>query len=283
MRLPRTVLALVAAFTLVTACSSGGGSTTSDATHHGTVTVLYAGSLVNLMEKTVGPGFDAKTGYTFRGEGKGSQALANEITGKVTRADVFVSASPKVNDSLKGWVTWYATFGSAPLVLGYNAKSRFAHDLKTKPWQQVVKEPGFRLGRTDPKLDPKGKLSVQALRQVGLGSMAQGTDGVYPEEALVGRLESGQLDAGFFYTSESTEAHLPTVGLGAVKLAATYTVTVLRKAPQPAGASAFVSYLLGPDGAAAMKAHGLTVQTPPTVTGDAGAVPSPVAATIRHG
>jgi molybdate/tungstate transport system substrate-binding protein len=101
------------------------------------VNVLYAGSLVNLMEHGVGPAFDKASGDTFQGYAGGSSALANQIKGKLRQGDVFVSASPKVNDSLMGsangdWVSWYVTFAQSPLVIGYNASSKFAGDLQSK-------------------------------------------------------------------------------------------------------------------------------------------------------
>ena len=36
---------------------------------------------------------------------------------------------------------------------------------------------------------------------------------MFPEETLVARLQSGQLDAGFFYTAEAVPAKIPTVPL----------------------------------------------------------------------
>ena len=86
------------------------------------------------------------------------------------QGDVFVSASPSVNQTLMGpsngdWVSWYVTFANSPLVIGYNPHSKFAADLKTKPWYEVITEPGFLMGRTDPKTDPKGKLADMALAQ----------------------------------------------------------------------------------------------------------------------
>jgi len=266
-----------------TAAGGTGGSTGGD--QPGTVSVLYAGSLVNLMEHGVGPAFESAGGADVHGEGKGSDALVNEIKGKVTRGDVFVSASTATNDTLRGsangdWESWYATFATAPLVLGYNPKSRFAHDLRTKPWQRVVRESGFRLGRTDPKLDPKGKLAAQALTKVGLGTTARSTDGVFPEETLVGRLQAGQLDAGFFYTSEAAEAKIPTISIAPVTLAATYTVTVLNRAPHPKQAAAFVRFLLGAKGTALMRKHGLHLVRPPKLTGSAAAVPAGLRSTV---
>ena len=89
----------------------------------------------------------------------------------------------------------------------------------------------------------------------------------FPEETLVGRLQAGQLDAGFFYTAEAVAANIPTVPLTGEDLKATYTVTVLNNAPHEAAAEAFVSYLLGSDAQAILKQDGFTLITPPKVTG----------------
>ncbi len=260
--------------------SSSGGS----ATGSGPVNVLYAGSLVDLMKSQVGPGFEKKTGYTLAGIAGGSSGLAEQIKGKVHRADVFISANPSVNDTLMGrkngnWVSWYAAYSSSPLVIGYNPKSKFAGDLKSKPWYDVVTEPGFRLGRTDPVTDPKGALSEQALKDQakqtpGLAAIADSTSGIYPEETLIGRMQAGQLDAGFFYKSEAVAANIPTVPLTGQNLEAIYTITVLNSAPHPKAAAAFVKYVLGSGGAAALKKDGYNLISPAKVTGHG--VPSPL-------
>lgn len=277
-RLPAA--AAVALVLTLAACSSSSSSSSSASASasvlkgSGPVQVLYAGSLVWLMEQRVGPAFNKATGYTFVGYSAGSTELASDIKGGVRLADVFVSASPDVNNSLEGqangdWVTWYATFASAPLVIGYNPHSRFANELKTKPWEQVVTQPGFLLGRTDPATDPKGQLAVQAIQEAAestndksLLALLNNTSEIFPEETLVGRLQAGQLDAGFFYSSEAAQAGIPTVSLGSVHLSATYTVTVVKRAPDPAGGTSFVTYLLGPAGTRQMKESGLDVSTP---------------------
>lgn len=253
--------------------SGGSQQSGSQANGPGTVRVLSAGSLVNLM-RDVKPAFASATGGTVENESKGSTALANAIKGKVRQGDVFVSASTKANDPLRGaqngnWESWYAAFAKAPLVIAYNPESKFVKDLKSKPWQQVITEPGFTMGATDPKLDPKGKLTAEALKKVGLDESAVK---VFPEEQLLARLSSGNLDAGFFYSSEAADAKLPTVSLGKIHLGATYTVTVLNRAPNEAGGDAFVKYLLGP-GKKLLRKHGLKLQ-PVAVTGDRNAVPA---------
>lgn len=278
-----------ALLSLVTACGgsgeSGGAGSESGGDDPGTVKVLYAGSLVHVMEDDMGPRFADATGATYQGYGAGSTKVAHEISGKVRAGDVFISANPEVNKELMGrrngdWVTWYAEFASSPLVIGYNPKSDFATALKSKPWYQVVTEAGFRLGRTDPKLDPKGELAAEAITKVG---KAEGDPGlskqilahsqVFPEQDLVGRLQSGQLDAAFFYSIETNELSIPTVSLDPIDLGAHYTVTVLNHAPNPEGGRAFVSFLLGSKGQAILNKHGFTVADPPTVSGDSGAVP----------
>jgi molybdate/tungstate transport system substrate-binding protein len=254
-------------------------SATAAATGSGPVNVLYAGSLVALMQNTVGPAFQKATGYSVTGESAGSTALATDITGKVYKGDVFISASPKADSSLMGsangdWVSWYGSFATSGLVLGYNPKSKFAADLKSKPWYQAITESGLKLGFTDPATDPKGVLVAEALTDTAksqslpaLTAIENDKADVFPETDLVARLQSGQLDAAFFYTAEASAAKISTVPLAGVDLKATYTITVLKGAPNEAGAESFVSYLLGPAGQAALKQNGFTLITPPTVTG----------------
>jgi molybdate/tungstate transport system substrate-binding protein len=117
-------------------------------------------------------------------------------------------------------------------------------------------------------------LSVQAMTDFAksknlpaLKALSTNKSDIFPEETLVGRLQSGQLDAGFFYTAEAAAASISTVPLTGEALKATYTITILNKAPHEAGAEAFVNYLLGSDGQAALKQDGFALISPPTVTG----------------
>lgn len=280
---PRLVWTLLVC--MVSLVSSVGAGTAAIATagasapHSGPVDVLYAGSLENLMQQVVGPAFRKSTGYTVNGFPAGSDALASQIRGGIEMGDVFISASPAVNATLEGsangaWVSWYAEFASSPLVLAYNPSSKFAAALRSKPWYEVVGRPGFLLGRTDPATDPKGALAVDALDELArahhlpaLASLARSSAGVFPETSLVGELQAGQLDAGFFYSVEAAAAHLVTVPLTGTHLSAHYTITVLNKAPHAAAARAFVAYFLGVTGRSVLKRAGLVPAVPPTLRG----------------
>jgi molybdate/tungstate transport system substrate-binding protein len=259
----------------------------------GRVNVLYAGSLVNLMEHGVGPAFDKATGNQFQGYAGGSNGLANQIKGNLRQGDVFISASPKVNDSLMGaangdWESWHIAFAQSPLVIGYNASSRFAAEFKTKPWYQVLQEPGIKIGRTDTKLDPKGALTLTLLKRAetfynspGLTEKIIGRPSV-PEDLESALLQSGALDVGFFYSTETAEAKIPALSLPpAITPKALYTVTILHNAPNPEGADKFVAFLLGSDGQSLLKEHGLTLQKI-GVSGDASALPQDIKAIVGH-
>jgi molybdate/tungstate transport system substrate-binding protein len=281
---------------------------------------MYAASLEHIMEQQFKTAFDQSTGYLFSGEAKGSLALANEIKGQLRRPDIFISAAPGVNRQLMGaangnYVSWYVNFARSEMVIGYNPGSRFAADFQAaaaghKPWYQVLAEPGLRLGRTDPQLDPKGQATIYLIElaehyymQPGLRQHILGSDEnarqVFPEEELVARLGTGQLDAGFFYINEAQAAHIISItlpeqiNLGNPSFSATYataawtnpqtrqvshggpivyTVTIPTTVRNRAGAQAFVAFLLSPRGQNLLQGDGL-LATPFALSGDAGTLP----------
>jgi molybdate/tungstate transport system substrate-binding protein len=266
--------------------------------------LLYAGSLVALMENDLAPAFTRTSGVAVQGRAGGSVALAHMILDGLQRPDVFVSADPAVNKillrpGLGPSAPWFLTFAGTTMVLAYSPHSRFAPEFRDaafggRPWYEVLSLPGLRLGRTDPRLDPKGyrtilmlKLAEQHYHLSGLRAQLLGASEnpaqIFPEEALVGRLESGQLDAGVFYLAEVLEHDLPYVTLpdeinlgnpamawfyaGAAYTDATgakrrgkpilYTVTIPSTARNLSEAVQFVQYLFGPEGQRILGAHGL--------------------------
>lgn len=276
--------------TTSTTSSSGAKTSSSASKHSGDVDVLSAGSLDTVMTKEIGPAFHAATGYTLVDTSGGSGALAADIKNKIDRADVFVSASPAVTAKLEGpsngnWVSWYAAFASSPLVLGYYPKSKFATDLKTKPWYDVITMPGFRLGRTNPAQDPGGVLAAKALTETAsakhlpaLKTLATETSDEYAEDPEEAYILSGQLDGAFMYEADANSQSSPFVKLTDVSLAGDYTVTLLRNAPHTAAAEAFVKFLLGPTAQGEMRADHFIIVSPAKVTGTG--VPSGLTSTL---
>ena len=230
------------------------------------VNVAYAGSLVTPMEREVGPAFMRACACTYQGEGKGSVALANLIESGIKNPDVFISADTKLMDRLaaspKHLIRTYTVFAKASLVLGYSTKSpfaaRFARVAAGKlSMRALLETPGLRVGRTDPKLDPKGARTNHALAAMDV-SPAHSL--VFPEEDLLVRLEAGDLDAAFLYSTESRSRKIPALDLPS---AATkghevlYSIAVLATAPNPSGGQLFMDFVLNGPGRELLKRAGL--------------------------
>lgn len=252
-----------------------------------TVRVFYPDSLVHVMQHSIAPAFVRATGDRVVGYHARSVKLVNKIREKAHAADVLISASPQVNLELMGasngdWVDWYAAFMQSPLVVGYDHNSKFAAELKSRPWYQVAAESGFRLGLTDPDKDAKGGLTAKALHRVvqnhnqhGLGEKLAANSQIVPAQDLIHRLQSHQLDAAFFYQSEAVSTGIPSVPVNLGNISAIYTVTVLNHAPHPGPASAFVAFLLGEKGKQILKkSSGLRLMPATAIFGNVLAVPS---------
>jgi molybdate/tungstate transport system substrate-binding protein len=264
--------------------AAAAASAPATAASAGTVSALFAGSLLNYMEHDLGPSFQKASGYGYQGFGGGSTEVASQIKGGVRQGDVFISAAAAADKTLEGtangnWVSWYTPFAASPLMLAYDPASSVGRQLaQGRPWYRVLAEPGVLVGRTDPKLDPKGVLTVEAvanaahkLHDPALTTALAGFP-VYPETALVGRLQSGQLEAGFFYAVEAASAKLRTVSLAPAYKYAQYTVTILNRAPNRRGAAALVRYLLAAQRSPRLRSSGLTANKP-VFSGNVASVP----------
>ncbi|MGB6527426.1 MAG: hypothetical protein WCC17_08370, partial [Candidatus Nitrosopolaris sp.] len=108
-----------------------GISTTT--TEGGDVNVIYAGSLISIMETKIGPAF-SHLGYDYRGEGHGSIQDATMIIDGQRFPDVFISVGEKpitkLIDNNPSLAKWYIGFASDELVIAYNPKSQFAADFE---------------------------------------------------------------------------------------------------------------------------------------------------------
>ncbi|HZU11292.1 MAG TPA: extracellular solute-binding protein [Chloroflexota bacterium] len=286
----------------------------------GPVNVAYAGSLVNVNEDLIGPAFSAATGYVYQGKAAGSAAIANQIKGKIIQPDIVELADPAMNRLLMGaangnYVSWYLTFAGSQLVIGFDPRSRFAAAFRqvqhhTLPFYRALEQRGLRIGRTDPALDPKGyralwmaNLTQRVFHQHNftrrIFGAVENPSQVFPEETLVARLLTGQLDAGVFYLSEVRDLGIPYIALPSqvnlgsnryAKLYATqrytpptgptvmggpirYTITIPSTARNARGATAFVRFVLSTRIRTIAQAHGL-LSVPITVGGDRKTLPA---------
>lgn len=251
----------------------------------GTVQVVYAGSLVATMEGPLKAALLSQTGLHLAGEAKGSRALANLIAAGLRTPDVFISADPKLVANLnrtRRLVKAYAVFGSARMVIAYSEKSPrrglFERAAAGKiSILDVLADPSVRVGRTDPQLDPKGARTIRVLRLLGAhfhdprkAREVERKSQTFPEEDLAVRVESGELDAGFFYSTE-----IPGRELRAIELPddtnlsrdITYTLALMSNAPDPRAAASFARFVMHGGGKAILEKAGVRYFAHPRVTG----------------
>jgi len=287
----------------------------------GTVRVLYAGSLGAVLEKSVGPVFERASGFTYQGEGQGSLGAAKMIFDGLRSPDVFISADAAVNDKVlmtpaKKLTDWYVTFASSAMVLGYNPNSKFKSLFEQVqagkvPWYEALKTPGLKLGRTDPNLDPKGYRTIFLFHLAEgyyhrndltslLGDPANPAQ-IFPEPELLIRMESGQLDAGFFYRHEVVAHKMPFIELPnqinqsdpalaslyreqkfttnkGVTITASpivFTVTIPHTVKNASGAEAFIRFLIAGKGRGLIEQYGLRLSAV-LISGDKSKVPSDI-------
>ena len=197
------------------------------------VRVAYAGSMGVVMDRDLGPTFAKAHGAQYQGIGQGSYALARLIAGKQLVADAFVGITPGPMEVLKkvGLVVHAVPVASTRMVVVYSPKSRFAADFQAaaagrKAWYDVLREPGLRLGRTDPAVDPQGANALLTLQlaaryyhqpklQKEVAGEWQNPQQMFAEASLMSRLEAGQIDATLGYASAAFSHHLPTIALPA--------------------------------------------------------------------
>ena len=135
-----------------------------------TVKVLHAGSLTTLVRQHLVPALAQTSALNLESEGGHSVALATAIkTGRLS-GDVFLSADAEVKHLLLGpengeWIWWFVIFACNAVVLAYSPNSQFLADFEQArsgaiPWYQVLLQPGIKLNRNDPNLDPMGYYTV---------------------------------------------------------------------------------------------------------------------------
>jgi molybdate/tungstate transport system substrate-binding protein len=215
----------------------------------GQANVAFAGSLLTLNNKTVGPEFTKATGGSYTGQGAGAIGLGQEIASGEITPNVFESIGPTPITNLEPkFTSWYVSLAAAPIVVAYSPTSKYgaefakiaAGKLPMSDLFEAMAQPGFILGRTDPNTDPQGQAfyemveAAQSYYHLPAGTAAKILGGVdnakqaYEETSLESFLQSGQLDAASSYISVAKQDKLSYITLpdvlnfGEPSLASTY-------------------------------------------------------------
>ena len=235
------------------------------------VSVLYAGSLVTPMEGPIKAAL-AQQGIEFQGQGGGSKMLANLISAGAKRPDIFISVDPKIVLGLGSKVLDAETFASASLGIGWSNSSKHAALFESVAAGKTyilsaLSTPGLAIGRTDPKLDPKGVYTVDAMTLLAGADSEQRILGapendaqIFPEEDLLARIDTGQADVGFFYRTEDVARGLnfmPLPGKASMSDKITYTIAEMRGAAHPDAGAKFEQFILNGRGRTILENSGV--------------------------
>jgi molybdate/tungstate transport system substrate-binding protein len=238
-------LAAIACLGLAAAgCSSSSSSSTPSKSSKkpvGEAKVAYASSIDYFNSKIFVPAFIKATGYKYTDWVNSSGALSSDIAAKEISPNVFESVGGDNIAPLEPKFTkWYVQYAGTQMVLAYNPKSKYASQFKAiasgkeplKDLFTLMETKGFKLGRTDPNIDPQGRSFIYMLELAqmayhlpsdtvakiigvpapyGSASSSQ----IYAEASLDSTLESGQLDAASAYLNQAIELHLDYIKLPA--------------------------------------------------------------------
>lgn len=252
------------------------------------IDVAYAGSMGSMMEGPVKAAVAEKLKLEMRGRAQGSSALAQLIVSGNIRPDVFIPITPGPMLSVlrAGKAETAEPVAHTEMVIAYSPRSRFAPRFEAAAkgkanWWEILEEPGFRFGRTDPITDPQGRniifammLAAKIYRQKDLVDKILGPaineKQIFSEPTVQARLQSGELDAASAYKIQPGPFNLPYIALAKeINLSGqnvhtehpdvtltlggkTYTpepliyyAAVLKDAPNVRGAQAFTKWLKG--------------------------------------
>lgn len=188
--------------------------------------ILHAGSLVYTYREHVIPAFEEEYDINVLNEGRGSLQSARMIIDGQRTPDVFVSASPDAVNLLivQNLVTWFIGFATDQLVLAYSKSSPHYDKVKevlegNRSWYDLLREKEVKFGRTNPEQDPKGYYAVLMFQLARIFYNQDyflellKADQIFPEETLVTRLETAQVDLIVAYKHEAVEKGLPYIEL----------------------------------------------------------------------
>jgi len=247
-------VAAVAALALAAGCGgnsgndagSGSGSSPSAASGGvtGTVTVFAAASLTESFT-TLGKQFEAAhPGTTVKFNFGASSSLAENIN-QGAPADVFASASAKNMKQVvdAGGAGDSKTFANNVMQIAVPpdnpANVAQVTDLANPKIKVALCQPEVPCGTVAQEVFKKADVTVKPV--------TQGAD----VKAVLTTVQLGEVDAGMVYKTDVQAAGTKVKGIeipADQNASTSYPIAALSKAPNAAGASAFVDYVLSPDG-----------------------------------
>jgi molybdate transport system substrate-binding protein len=263
-------LVILFAAMLLVACGPAATTMPAATAAPRTLTVFAAASLTGSFGE-IGKAFEAANpGVTVKFNFAGSQVLSTQII-QGAAVDVFASANHIEMDKLV--TTDLVASGYQDFVTNVLEVILPANNPANIQTLTDLAKPGLKLVLED-KSVPAGAYSLTILGNMSkdptFGSdfstkvLANVVSYETDVKQVVAKVQLGEADAGIVYITDAISA--PTLKTIVIptnyNVVAKYPVAALTNAPQPDLATAFVAYVLSPDGQAIMKKWGFTTVTP---------------------
>jgi molybdate/tungstate transport system substrate-binding protein len=191
----------------------------------GDLVIFHAGSLSVPMKEVAAEFNKIYPGVKVLLESAGSVASARKITDLNRPCDILASADYAVIDNMliPEYADWNIKFVSNELSIVYHESSRYASQINSKNWYDILEKKDVAFARADPNSDPCGYRTVLTLqlaekyyKKPDLAKIMMDKDKNYmrPKEVdLIALLESGSIDYIFLYRSVAIQHKLKYIQL----------------------------------------------------------------------
>jgi len=182
---------------------------------------------------------------TFQDEASGSVAAVRKVTDLGKKADIVAVADYTLIPQLMvpNYTDFYVLFATNEIVIAFTEKSKYADEINSTNWYEILARPGVTFGFSDPNQDPCGYRSVMVMKLADyyygkpiFETLVEKNTNIYyngslivapkeiqvkndkivirPKETdLTGLVESGSLDYFFIYKSVAEQHGLKYIEL----------------------------------------------------------------------
>lgn len=182
--------------------------------------IFHAGSLTVPFDKIITEFKKENPDVEVIREIAGSRECAKKITDLHKNCDLFASADYLLIDDLliPKFADWNIKFASNELSIVYNDKSKYANEINSENWYEILNRKDVLIGRSDPNADPCGYRTVflfelaekhYKIENLFNKLVTKNLENIRPKEVdLLALLETGQIDYIFLYRSVAEQHKL---------------------------------------------------------------------------
>lgn len=190
-----------------------------------TIRIIHAGSLSVPVKEAADSFIKYNPGVKVLTEAWGSKAGARRISDMDVPCDVYISADYNVIDIflIPDHASWNISFAGNEMAIVYNSGSRYAGEIHSDNWYEILLRDDVIYGRSDPNSDPCGVRAVltSKLADIYYGKpflseqlLSRHHNMIRPKETdLLALLQKNALDYIFLYRSVAEQHDLKYVVL----------------------------------------------------------------------